>query len=80
VAGFTPTTHSSSSRALSAAKGLHGFAFVRGGHCRSVSEYELNEPDEREGEDDYALDKGNLDRVEEEREEDLERERSPDTG
>jgi hypothetical protein len=46
----------------------------------AVSEYELNKPDEREDEDDYALDKGNLDEAEEEREEDLERERSADEG
>lgn len=45
-----------------------------------MSEHELNQPDEREDEDDYALDKGNLDEAERESEEDLERERSPDAG
>ena len=40
-----------------------------------MSEYELNKPDERE--DDYALDKGNLDESEEAKEEDLQREREP---
>jgi hypothetical protein len=45
-----------------------------------MSEHELNEPDERQDEDDYALDKGNLEPAEEEREEDLERERSPGEG
>ena len=45
-----------------------------------MSDYESEQrnPDERE--DDYALDKGNLDPAEEETEEDLERERSPDEG
>ena len=45
-----------------------------------MSEYELNQNDEREDEDDYALDKGNLDEAEAEQEEDLERERSPEEG
>jgi hypothetical protein len=37
-----------------------------------MSDYELNQPDESE--DDYALDKGNLDEREEAKEEDLQRE------
>jgi hypothetical protein len=46
-----------------------------------MSEYELNRPDGDEDEqDDYALDKGNLDDAEEEQEEDLDRERSPGEG
>jgi hypothetical protein len=41
-----------------------------------MSEHELNDPDERE--DDYALDKGNLDETEEAKEEDLASEREDD--
>ena len=45
-----------------------------------MSDYEqaTDEPEERE--DDYALDKGNLDDSEEEQEEDLDRERTPGEG